>query len=124
MLWVNGKKINTAFGRLRDRRAAVGDTTRSETPEEEAKRVEQDLKMAAQSGDVAKLIRIIAQSGSLTVADYISKTVGNLFFLYYTYVDKFHTHPVTIDDLIDGLLYLDAKAYILKQAKAEQEDKK
>ena len=35
--------------------------------------------------------------------------------MYYTYLDKFHQCPMDVDDLIDGMLYLDAKGYITKK---------
>jgi len=36
-------------------------------------------------------------------------------FTYYTYVDNLHTHPRDLEELIDGLLYLDAKSYAQKK---------
>lgn len=73
--------------------------------------------MAAQaSGDISTIISIIASTSSLTVGDYIKKTCGGILFLYYTYIDRLHSRPVDMNDLVDGLLYLDAKGYILKKA--------
>lgn len=116
MLRVNGKKINTAFRRLRERRAAVGLESTAESPEAEAKRVEQELAAATAAGDISTILRIIANTSSLTNDDYIKKTCGGLLFLYYTYIDRFHQRPVDIIDMIDGTLFLDAKGYILKRA--------
>lgn len=97
--------------------------SKEETPEEEAKRLENEMKMAAATGDMATIISIVNKSASLTPADYIKKTVGNILFVYYTYIDKNHCHPLDLDDLIDGLLFLDAKSYITRQIMAEQEAK-
>jgi len=117
VLRVNGKKIDAAFRRLRERRTAVGNlSTAEESPEAEARRVEQELAAASASGDVSTILRIIASTSSLTASDYIKKTCGGLLFLYYTYVDKLHQRPVDMIDMIDGLLYLDAKGYIMKRA--------
>lgn len=121
MLRVNGKKIDAAFRRLRERRTAVGETSTAESPEQEAKRIEQELVDASARGDISTIIRIITSTSGLTAADYIEKTCGGLLFLYYTYVDKLHQRPVDMMDMIDGLLYLDAKGYINK--KALQKDK-
>ena len=33
-------------------------------------------------------------------------------FLYYQYVDKYHVRPTTLEDLINGLLYLKAESSI------------
>ena len=116
MLRHNGKKIDTAFGRLRERRAAVGEISTAETPEQELTRIQQEIAAAQATGDIATIISIIASTSSLTVGDYIKKTCGGILFLYYTYIDKLHSRPVDMNDLVDGLLYLDAKGYILKKA--------
>ena len=51
--------------------------------------------------------------------DYVKKTLGSLRFMYYMYVDKLRMRPKDLIDMVDGLLYLDAKAYILKQDNKE-----
>ena len=117
MLRVNGKKINTAFGRLRERRVAVGlVSTAAETPEQEAKRIEEEISTAIAAADISSLLNTIVQASSITTEDFIKKTCGALLFMYYTYLDKFHQYPLDIDDIIDGMLYLDAKGYITKKA--------
>lgn len=35
--------------------------------------------------------------------------------MYYSFVENLHVRPVDINDLIDGMLYLDARGYITKQ---------
>ena len=116
MLWVNDKKINTAFGRLRDRRAAVGKTTTDEeTPEQEAARIKQEIEEAQVRGDISTILSLVTSTSSLTTADFIKKTCGGLLFMYYTYVEILHARPVDIEDLIDGMLYLDARGYITKR---------
>jgi hypothetical protein len=116
MLWVNGKKINTAFRRLRERRKAVGIESTSETPEQELERVKQEIAAAQATGDISTIIRIVTRTSQLTTEDFIKKTCGGLLFLYYTYIEKIHVRPVDLTDMIDGILFLDAKNYIIKQA--------
>ena len=41
--------------------------------------------------------------------------------MYYMFIDKYHVRPLDTDDLIDGFLYLDAKEYIIQQAKVTNE---
>lgn len=120
MLRVDGKKINAAFGRLRQRRAAVGIESTAETPEEEANRVKREIAAAQATGDIATILHIITQSSSLTTEDFIKKTCGGLLFVYYVYLKELHSKPVDIDDLIDGLLFLDAQGYITKKMRKEQ----
>lgn len=120
MLRIDGKKINTAFRRLRERRTAVGIGSTAETPEEEAKRVQRDMAAAQATGDIATLLRIITQSSSLTTEDFIKKTCGGLLFVYYVYLKELHTTPVDIEDLVDGLLFLDAQGYILKKSREQK----
>lgn len=71
--------------------------------------------MAAGAGDISQLLSIIADTASMTVNDFIDKTIGPLKMLYYLYIDKFHLCPTDLTDLIDGLLYLDVKEYIIKK---------
>ena len=120
MLRIDGKKINAAFRRLRERREAVGIGSAAETPEEEAERVKRDIAAAQATGDIATILHIITQSSSLTTEDFIKKTCGGLLFVYYVYLKELHTVPVDIDDLIDGLLFLDAQGYIMKKAKEQK----
>lgn len=73
------------------------------------------MKAAAETGNVAAIMRIISLSSTLKPADFIKKSVGSLLFIYYTYIDKFHVRPLDIEDIIDGLLYNDARNYIDEQ---------
>ena len=115
MLWVNDKKINTAFGRLRQRRESVGLISPAETPEQEAERLEREMKAASAAGDISALLRLVTNTSKMTVTDFIQKTCGSLLFVYYTYLDKYRMRPVDVEDLVDGLLYMDAKNYITKE---------
>ena len=78
---------------------------------------------AQAAGDISTILKLVASTSAMTVTDFIQKTCGSLLFIYYTYVDKLHTRPVDIDDLIDGLLYLDARQYAIKQEMAKQPSK-
>lgn len=44
--------------------------------------------------------------GKPSKAERISKELGQKLFLYYRYVDYFKTHPSSLDDMIDGLIYI------------------
>ena len=83
----------------------------AETPEQESKRVTEELKNAAASGDIHTIVKVIANTSSLSPTDFIQKTVGSLLYVYYMYVDRFHTVPTDIDDMIDGILYIEAHQY-------------
>lgn len=122
MLRYLSKKIDSAFGRLRDRRLAVGiGAAKEETPEEEAARIKQEMQLASARGDIGAILKIISGSSALPPADFIKKTVGGILFMYYMFIDKYHVRPLDTDDLIDGFLYLDAKEYIIQQAKVTNE---
>lgn len=75
--------------------------------------------MAAQTNDIATIIRLMSATSALTPTDFIKKTVGSFLFMYYMYVEKMHVRPVDLDDWVDGLLYLDASAYLQKRAHEE-----
>ena len=57
----------------------------------------------------------MAQTASLTPEDFIKKTIGNLLFTYYSYVDRFHIKPKDLEDLVDGLLYIMSAGFIQKK---------
>lgn len=120
MLRTDGKKIDTAFRRLRERRDAVGITTTAETPEQEAERIKREIAAAQASGDISTIVRLIANTSKMTTADFIKETCGSLLFLYYTYMSQYHQRPVDMLDMVNGLLYLDAKNYITKAARDEK----
>ena len=118
------KKIDAAFQRLQSKRAAVGNTEApEETPEQEAARIQKDMAAASCSGNISALLSLIAETSALKPADYINQTVGNVRFLYYMFVEKFSNRPIDLIDMIDGLLYLDARVYTQKQAIAHQRAK-
>lgn len=75
------------------------------------------MQLASARGDISTLLKIIAGTSAIPPADFIKKTVGGILFMYYLFIDKYHVRPVDLDDLIDGSLYLDAKDYIIKQAR-------
>jgi hypothetical protein len=60
-------------------------------------------------------------------ADFINKLCGNVAFTFYTYVDTFKQKPVDMDDLVDGLLYIEGKNYLKEESyrkqRAEMESK-
>ena len=58
----------------------------------------------------------MAKSADLTPTDFIQKTVGNLLYIYYFYVDRFKLKPRDLEDLVDGLLYIDANNFLQKKA--------
>lgn len=78
---------------------------------------------AQATGDISTIISLISNASKRTAADFVKETCGSLLFMYYMYMDKLHGVPVDVDDMIDGLLYLDAKNYIVQDAmdKARQE---
>ena len=85
--------------------------------------MEEEISMAQGAGDIGQLLSIITDTASLTVNDFIKKTIGPLKMLYYLYIDKFHICPTDLTDLIDGLLYLDVKEYIIRKNSHKKKDK-
>lgn len=81
--------------------------------------LERNIMAAEASGDIASIVHLLAQSAKLTTEDYVKKTVGNVMFLYYMHMDLFKSPPRDIDDLVDGMLFMQAKQYIREQAIAE-----
>lgn len=116
MLRTSCKKINAAFGKLRDRRAAVGKAPQKvETPEQEAERIKNEIAMAQARGDISTILNLVVSTGQLTDDDYISKSCGVLMYMYYSYVENLHIRPRDLIDMVDGILYLEAKGYVHKR---------
>lgn len=86
-----------------------------ETPEQESERIRREVEMAQARGDISAILRLITSSSQITTTDFIKKTCGGYLFLYYTYVENLHVRPTDMNDLVDGLLYLDAITYIKKK---------
>ena len=40
--------------------------------------------------------------------------------MYYAYIEKLHVRPVDMNDMIDGLLYLDARGYMTKKSMGDK----
>lgn len=68
----------------------------------------------ARSRDVSAIAKMIVQSRRLPPAEYINRTVGSLVYFYYSYYDTFKSPPRTLDELVDGILYLEARNYTQK----------
>lgn len=98
-----------------ERREAVGNINKTLTPEQEAQKLDADIKAAESTGDIGTIVKLIAKASGLTTSDYVKKTIGNAMFIYYSYVNHFHCYPRTLDELVDGILYIDALNYIKKQ---------
>ena len=93
----------------------------TETVEQESKRIEQEMRLAAASGDIGSVVRLITETSSQKPADFIKKTVGSILFMYYSYVDKLHVRPLDLDDFIDGILYVEAREYCNEKARQKAE---
>lgn len=115
MLRYYDKKINAAFGRLRDRRQAVGETSSSQSLEEEAKSLKEQMALASAAGDIGTIISLITQASSLPVEDYIATILGGTRFMYYSFLNRFHVRPLDMEDMVDGMLFMDAYRYIEKK---------
>lgn len=78
--------------------------------------MEQQIKQAQATGDIATLLRLMGNTTELTPADFIKKTVGSLLYVYYAYVDRFNQRPKDCEDLVDGLLYIETQQFLEKKA--------
>lgn len=85
------------------------------SPEQEAEVFKQQVAAAQASGDISSLLRLMTSTAEQKPSDFIKKTIGNILFIYYLYIDNLHTRPTDMLDLVDGLLYLDARNYLEKK---------
>lgn len=85
--------------------------------------MEDQIRQAQATGDIATLIRLMAQTASITPADYIKKTLGTIMFLYYQYTKFFRLRPMDLEDMVDGLLYISTSNFIEKHELEEWKSK-
>lgn len=85
--------------------------------------MEEQVRQAQATGDIATLIRLMAQTASITPADYIKKTLGTIMFLYYQYTKFFRLRPIDLEDMVDGLLYISTSNFIEKHELEEWKSK-
>lgn len=78
--------------------------------------LEQRIKAAQAANDLGTILRLMAESAQLTPQDFIKKTVGSLLYVYYVYINHLHVRPKDLDDLIDGLLFIEAQNYVDERA--------
>lgn len=69
----------------------------------------------ASTTDVVQILRLMVDAVHLSPVEYIQKTLGSLRYIYYAYVKNFGIRPIDLEDMIDGLLYMDADGYIQKE---------
>lgn len=92
------------------------------TPEEEAKQLQQSIAAAQAAGDIATILKLVASTTELTPADFISKTLGKLRYLYYIYLSTFHARPLDLIDMIDGILYIDVESFMIKKQRSSKHE--
>lgn len=100
------------------------ESRRKLTPEEEAENLRKDMQAAAAANDISTIMSLMIQASSQTTEDYVDKLLGGIRFMYYSFVDKFHTRPLDLEDLVDGSLYMDAYNYIEKKERNKIMNKK
>ena len=61
----------------------------------------------------------MAKTADLTPSDFIKKTIGKLLFTYYAYIKYFTLRPRDMEDLVDGLLFIEARNFLEKQSRNE-----
>ena len=101
------KKVDAALVRLRDTRERLGRLGESEHPDA----VNHKLKQAALAGDISTVISLITQASVRSPGEFIRDSLGSLMFMVYLFEDTFKHEARDMEDLVDGLLYLDAKNY-------------
>lgn len=79
------------------------------------------MEMAAATGNISAILNQIVDASSLTVDDYVQKSLGFIRHTYYLFVDIFHTRPKDLIDMVDGLLYIECKGYMITQERNKME---
>lgn len=69
-------------------------------------------KLREAQNDVTALIELMCSASEMSPTEAIDNTVGIMMHLYYVYLGEYHVRPSDMDDLVDGVLYVEAKGYI------------
>ena len=64
------------------------------------------------NSDVSALLSIIVQASTRSPEEFVEESLGSLMFLVFLYMDTFKQEPETLDDLVDGMLYIDSRNYM------------
>lgn len=64
------------------------------------------------SGNPFDMLRLALNANKKTPHEIVEETVGSVMYLYYLFIECLHARPVDIDDMVDGLLFLDARQRI------------
>lgn len=95
MLCSNAKKTNAAFRKLE-----------LSTAEDDEKGKPKKVTKLTKPGSAAEALKFAFRAGKPSRAERITDTIGQGKFLYYRYVDYFKNIPSSLDDMIDGLIYI------------------
>lgn len=57
-------------------------------------------------GTAAEALKLAFSTGKPSKAEQVHKALGTYVFLYYRYLDYFKTIPSSVDDMVDGLIYI------------------
>jgi hypothetical protein len=70
----------------------------------------------AASGDLNSLVKMLVNQTRKSVDDFVSETLGFVMHSYYTWVKFYHMRPRSLDDFVDGLLYMELHAMQQREA--------
>ena len=93
MLCLNAKKTDAAFRKLE--LSTAQNTSKANHSQAFVK-----------PSSVADALRMAFGAGKPSKRERIRQTLGNAKFLYYRYIDFFKNIPSSLDDMIDGLIYI------------------
>ncbi len=113
---VISKKVDAALVRLRDTRERLGRVGKPDNPDD----IKIGIQTAARAGDIAQVMFLISRASTRSPTEFIQDSVGSLLFLVYLFEDSFKHEARDLDDLVDGLLYLDARSYVREVEQAYQ----
>jgi hypothetical protein len=78
------------------------------------------LEAAKAAGNAAAMLNIIFSANKKTGDEIVKESLGDLTFFYYQYMDTFKRCPKDVDDMVDGIIYLELKVYFKKLAIEEK----
>ena len=62
--------------------------------------------MLAKPATAADALRMAFKTKKVSLGEQVQKSIGLKVFWYYRYLDYFKTIPSSLDDMIDGLIYI------------------
>lgn len=73
--------------------------------------------------DIGAILSLICKSSERKIEDLVQESTGPMVFSYFVFLENYHVKPRDLDELVDGLLFLDIRGIQMKRQHSELEQR-